>query len=217
MAGQGAKSKWLGPPSSAAPVALRRGRRRERREGCSGRRPRRPRLPCAEDGAGSGEKAAQAAVLGGPNSPHSPISDIDLTPHCPMKSNFPWRGECELDIDLCLSAFPSPYRTRTRGFAASASLILDSGTGLRRTAWIPRPINPGASSSTTNPPKRAKNKLQLLASATSGTSPPGLYLALAEAVTPGLANVTDSERLTPSRRASDVTYVKAYSLCNARP
>src|SRR3990172_3209644 len=62
---QGAERWLLRPPSSAAPVALRRGRRRARRDGCSGRRPRRPRLPCAEDGAGRGEMVARAAVLGG--------------------------------------------------------------------------------------------------------------------------------------------------------
>src|SRR3990172_9481331 len=66
---QEAGRRLLGPPSSAAPVALRRGRRMARREGCSGRRPRRPWLPRSEDGAGSGEMVAQAAVLGGPGCP----------------------------------------------------------------------------------------------------------------------------------------------------
>src|SRR3990170_3507075 len=68
MTAQGGESKKLGPPSSAALVIrLRRGRRRELRVRSSGRRPRRPCLfSCAEDGAGSREKDARAAVLGGP-------------------------------------------------------------------------------------------------------------------------------------------------------
>src|SRR3990172_3291843 len=68
MTAQGAERKTLGPPSWAALFfLLRRGRRRELRVRSSGRRPGRPCLfSCAEDGAGSREKEARAAVLGGP-------------------------------------------------------------------------------------------------------------------------------------------------------
>ena len=51
------------PPSSAALILLRRGRRREQGDRCSGRRPRRPGLSDAGDRASGREASARALPL----------------------------------------------------------------------------------------------------------------------------------------------------------